>query len=89
MNSINTGNSIKTGNAINTGLEGVVVGATAISQVEGQRGALSYRGHSIEELAQRPFCQVIWLLLFGEFPGAQQEQQLAHYLLAHRKLEPG
>lgn len=75
-------------NTINIGLEGVVVGATTISQVEGERGALSYRGHSIEDLAALEVCQVIWLLLFGELPSAQQEQQLAHYLLAHRKLDP-
>ncbi len=73
-------------NDINIGLEGIVVGSTAISNVEGERGRLTYRGHDIAELAERPFLQVVWLLLFGEFPGPRQEQQLAHFLLAHREL---
>lgn len=73
-------------NEIDTGLEGVVIGATEISHVGGEAGRLSYRGHDIATLCQRPFPQVIWLLLFGELPGAQQEQQLAHFLLAHAPL---
>ena len=71
---------------INIGLEGLVVGNTAISNVEGEQGRLTYRGLDIAELAQRPFLQVVWLLLFGEFPGARREQQLAHFLLSHRDL---
>jgi len=72
---------------INIGLEGIVVGSTAVSNVEGEQGRLSYRGVDIADLVQRPFMQVAWLLLFGEWPSARQEQQLAHFLLAHR--EPG
>ena len=71
---------------INIGLEGVLVGETAISHVDGERGQLSYRGIDIALLAQRPLIQVAWLLLFGSEPSPQQEQQLAHYLLAHRHL---
>ena len=72
--------------AINIGLEGVLVGETAISEVDGERGALSYRGIPIGELADWPFLQVAWLLLFGERASPRQEQQLAHFLLAHRRL---
>jgi citrate synthase len=71
---------------INIGLEGVVVGSTAISKVEGEEGRLTYRGQDIAELVKRPFLQVAWLLLFGEFPAVRSEQQLAHFLLAHRDL---
>ncbi|MEP5765059.1 MAG: citrate/2-methylcitrate synthase [Halieaceae bacterium] len=73
-------------NDINIGLEGVVVGRTAISRVDGSRGRLGYRGHDITELMGRPFVQVAWLLLFGDLPSPRQEQQLAHFLLAHRHL---
>jgi citrate synthase len=73
-------------NEINVGLEGVLVGRTSISNVDGEQGRLSYRGEDIESLAARPFLQVIWLLLFGDNPSAQQEQQLAQFLLAHRDL---
>lgn len=71
---------------INIGLEGVLVGETAISNVDGERGLLSYRGIDIGELAEWPFLQVAWLLLFGQRPSPRQEQQLAHFLLANREL---
>jgi citrate synthase len=71
---------------INTGLEGIVVGATAVSHVDGELGQLSYRGYPIETLVDRPFGQVAWLLLFGDWPDADQEQQLLQFLLAHRDL---
>ena len=72
--------------AIDTGLEGVVVGSTTISHVEGDIGRLSYRGFDIADLADRSFLQVAWLLLISELPSAQQEQQLAQFLAAHRSL---
>lgn len=72
--------------AVNIGLDGVVVGETSISHVDGKRGALSYRGLDIAILADRPFLQVAWLLLFGEEPDVRQEQQLAHFLMEHREL---
>lgn len=72
--------------SVNIGLEGVVVGETAISEVDGERGTLSYRGVDIAELAKRPFLQVAWLLIFGDEPSVRQEHQLAHYLIAHRDL---
>ncbi len=71
---------------INVGLEGVVVGATAISHVDGASGKLSYRGIDIEALVERPYLQVAWLLLYGTPPSLRQEQQLAHFLLEHRAL---
>ena len=73
---------------INLGLEGVVVGATAISDVDGEQGKLSYRDHDIAELVDKPFLQVAWMLLFGDYPSVREEQQLAHFLLAHRDLAP-
>lgn len=73
-------------NTFSAGLDNIVVGETAISNVEGEIGRLSYRGHSIEELSQKSFVQVAWLLLFGDIPSAQQEQQLAHFLMEHRDL---
>ncbi len=71
---------------INIGLEGVLVGATAVSHVDGANGSLSYRGIDIEALIERPYLQVVWLLLYGAFPSLQEEQRLAHFLLEHRAL---
>ncbi|MEM1143562.1 MAG: citrate/2-methylcitrate synthase [Pseudomonadota bacterium] len=71
---------------LDIGLEGVVVGETAISHVDGALGRLSYRGVDVAELARRPFLQVVWLLLFGQEPNQEQEQQLARYLMLHREM---
>ena len=71
---------------INIGLDGIVVGETAISDVQGEKGELSYRGYPIEQLVHRSFTQVAWLLLFGEFPNDDQERQLAQLLLRNNQL---
>ncbi|MEO0437953.1 MAG: citrate/2-methylcitrate synthase [Pseudomonadota bacterium] len=72
--------------AIDLGLEGVVIGETAIANVDGSAGELSYRGVGIEELVNWPFLSVVWLLLFGEEPSVREEHALAHFLMAHRDL---
>lgn len=69
------------------GLEGVIAGETAISNVEGDIGRLSYRGYAIEELVELDYVAVMWLVLFGELPDPRQTEQLAHYLARHGRLE--
>jgi citrate synthase len=61
---------------IQKGLEGIYVDVTAISNVEGDVGRLSYRGYPIEELIQLDYAAVIWLVLFGEVPTAPQQSWL-------------
>lgn len=51
------------------GLEGVIAGETAISNVEGDIGRLSYRGVPIETLVEWDYEAVVWLVLFGTKPG--------------------
>jgi len=52
------------------GLEGVVAGETAISTIA---GGLSYRGYSIEDLAEHAcFEEVAFLILQGELPTADE-----------------
>lgn len=51
------------------GLEGITAGETALSTVGKEGLGLTYRGYSIEELAERAsFEEVAWLLLRGELP---------------------
>jgi citrate synthase len=51
------------------GLEGVVVASTSISKVDGDKGALIYRGIDIHELAQNStFEETVWLLWQGSLP---------------------
>lgn len=64
-------------------LADVVVGDTAISDVKGQEGILSYRGIDIAELAEKPFFQVVWMVLFGAWPDAREEKQLSEFMTAN------
>ena len=67
-------------------LAGVIVGETAISNVDGQRGRLSYRGVAIETVIAWPFPEVVWLLITGQRPGDRQQQLLADFMAAHSGL---
>ncbi|MBT4521455.1 MAG: citrate/2-methylcitrate synthase [Halieaceae bacterium] len=69
-------------------LAGIVVGETAISDVQGTAGTLSYRGVDIAELVDKPFLQVAWLILFGAWPDEQEEQQLAQFMNYQGQLTP-
>ena len=68
------------------GLEGMVLGETAISNVEGDRGRLSYRGHAIEDLAAKNYLDVAHLVLFGDFP---KDTVFAEFMSEHGTLSPG
>ena len=67
-------------------LAGIVVGETAISDVDGEAGLLSYRGIDIAELTDKPFLQVVWMVLFGAWPSEQEEDQLAGFMAQHSQL---
>jgi citrate synthase len=67
-------------------LSGIVVGETAISDVDGEAGLLSYRGIDVTELADKPFLQVVWMVLFGSWPSPQQESQLASFMSQNSEL---
>lgn len=68
------------------GLEGVVVGETRVSHVDGEHGTLIYRGYDIAALTNRPVLEVAWLLIFGDWPDAHQTQQFAQFTLASNQL---
>src|SRR6266567_8945771 len=68
------------------GLEGVIAGETSICWVDPNAGLL-YRGYDIHELATRTsFEEIVWLLLHGELPTAEQAAQLTRELAAERPL---
>ena len=55
------------------GLEGIPATQSAISNIDGTLGILSYRGYNIAELAeQSDFMEVAYLLLHGDHAGLQQ-----------------
>ena len=74
---------------VRRGLEGVVAGDTAISDVDGQRCQLIYRGYTIDELAGKTtYEEVSYLLLFGSLPTRSQLTEWTRQLEASRTLEP-
>jgi citrate synthase len=67
------------------GLEGLVAGDTAISEIDGSRGRLLYRGYPIEDLVGRvSFEETAYLVLFGEMPDANQIEDWSAELLRWR-----
>ncbi|HEV3157573.1 MAG TPA: citrate/2-methylcitrate synthase [Candidatus Baltobacteraceae bacterium] len=72
---------------VDRGLEGVVVGTTELSNVEGLEGRLTYRGYDIHDLApQATFEEICYLLLFGQLPNRYQLEDLMVRLAANRML---
>ncbi len=67
-------------------LAGIVVGDTAISDVQGEQGVLSYRGFDINELVDMPFLHVVWLVLFGDRHDLQEMSRLKAFLCRHMRL---
>jgi citrate synthase len=75
---------------VNPGLEGVVVGETVLSNVEGEVGRLTYRGYDIHDLAERAnYEEVVHLLLFGRLPTHEELAALNARLAARRALPNG
>jgi citrate synthase len=69
-----------------TDLAGIIVGETAISDVQGDIGLLSYRGIDIKDLVGVPFLHVVWMVLFGEWPNEQQKSRLKAFMCRHTRL---
>lgn len=69
------------------GLEGIVVGSTAISTVGKEGVGLTYRGYDIHDLAAHStFEEVAYLLIYGELPTLQQLQKYREKLIKMRRL---
>ncbi len=69
------------------GLAGVIAGQTAIATVGKAGLGLTYRGYSIDDLAQHAtFEEVAYLLIYGELPNASQLQNYQQRLKANRFL---
>ena len=70
-----------------TGLAGIVAGETAISTVGKEGVGLTYRGYSIEDLAEKAtFEEVAFLLIYGNRPTAAELGEYRQKLKALRTL---
>lgn len=69
------------------GLEGIIVGDTAISTVGKEGVGLTYRGYDIHDLAAHStFEEVAYLLIYGELPTMAQLQVYREKLVKMRRL---
>ncbi|UWR95485.1 citrate synthase [Phaeobacter inhibens] len=58
---------------INRGLKGIYFERSGVSDIDGAKGELSYRGYSIHDLATHStFEEVCYLLIHGELPTAEE-----------------
>ncbi|WP_447980546.1 citrate synthase [Candidatus Nitrospira bockiana] len=70
------------------GLAGVPAAMSGVSDVDGQRGVLEYRGIRIEELsAKSSFLEVCYLLLFGRLPTHAQLVAFINDITYHRRVK--
>ena len=69
------------------GLEGVPATHSAICDIDGQRGLLTYRGYPVDELATAStFLETVYLLIWGDLPDADQLAVFEHEVQMHRRV---
>lgn len=60
---------------------------SSITFIDGDKGILRYRGYDIDDLADNcTFLQTAYLLLYGDLPTPDQEQQWIHEITHHTML---
>ncbi|MGQ0811759.1 MAG: citrate synthase [Nitrospiraceae bacterium] len=70
------------------GLAGVPAAKSAISDVDGQRGVLEYRGIRVEDLCVRSsFLETAYLLLFGRLPTQPEMKRWTEDITHHRRIK--
>jgi citrate synthase len=70
------------------GLAGVPAATSSISDVDGQRGVLEYRGIRVEELcAKSSYLETAYLLLFGRLPTRAELQRWTADVTHHRRVK--
>ena len=70
------------------GLAGIPAAKSAISDVDGEKGILEYRGIRIEELCARSsFLETTYLLLFGKLPTQPELNRWVTDVTRHRRIK--
>ena len=69
------------------GLEGVPATQSAICDIDGQRGVLTYRGVPVDQLVRNSsFLETAYLLIWGELPTIFQLNDFQHEVQMHRRV---
>lgn len=70
------------------GLAGIPAAKSAISDVDGERGILEYRGIRVEELCARSsYLETAYLLLFGQLPSKDRYIGWRQDVMRHRRVK--
>ena len=70
------------------GLAGVPAAKSAVSDVDGERGVLEYRGIRIEDLcAKSSYLETAFLLLFGHLPTQEEMTRWTMDIARHRRIK--
>lgn len=70
------------------GLAGVPAAKSAVSDVDGERGILEYRGIRIEDLCEKSsFLETTYLLLFGCLPSRSELDRFTSDITIHRRIK--
>ena len=70
------------------GLAGIPAAKSAVSDVDGERGVLEYRGIRVEELCERSsFLETTYLLLFGRLPDEATLHKWQQDIIHHRRVK--
>jgi 2-methylcitrate synthase len=70
------------------GLDGVPAAKSSVSDVDGQRGVLEYRGIRIEDLcAKSSYLETAFLLLFGHLPSQAEMTRWTTDISRHRRIK--
>ncbi|MBS0182908.1 MAG: citrate synthase [Nitrospira sp.] len=70
------------------GLAGVPAATSSISDVDGQRGVLEYRGIRVETLcSDSSYLETAYLLLFGHLPSTTEFQRWVSDITHHRRIK--
>ena len=73
---------------LNKGLEGVLVGESALSMIDGDAGTLVYRGYTIEDLATgASYEEVLYLLWHGHLPTREELEEFADAMVSERSVD--
>ncbi len=73
--------------AFRPGLEGVPATQSAICDIDGRNGVLTYRGYPVEQLANHSsFLETAYLLIWGELPTGEQLRRFEYEVQMHRRV---
>ena len=77
----------RTGIELRPGLDGVPATQSAICDIDGEQGLLTYRGYPMQDLAANSsFLETAFLLIWGELPSRDQLAEFEHAVQMHRRV---